>query len=389
MNKISELASILVTKYGLSQKDAEIFVTSMFDVINDRLQNNERQVKIKGLGTFKLTSVSSRESVDINTGERILIEGRNKISFIPETSLKDRVNLPFSQFETVIINDGVDFSDMDPEKENTIIESSFSATESDDTVETNEENDNIVSQNKTVSEFISGTTSSDVYKQNDKNTFTESDKNTKDLNDKNIVCSETTYSNNEIVKNDNNNEQSDNINKSSNRIIYITSSFFLIVLIGVIGYGGYYFKEQLSIRDKKIQELNIIVNKIQSELNKKDKDIVLQSKSNVKNVTMTKPEQDTNTVVAEKAINVIKERIQEEENYNKDPRVRTGAYIISGIAKTVTVKKGETLSSLSRKYLGVGMECYVEAVNDKKEYKEGDKINIPKLKHKRVRKTSE
>ena len=113
MNKISDLASALVTKYDLTQKEAELFVTYMFDVINSGLQNNDKQVKVKGLGTFKIQSVNARESVNVNNGRRIIIEGRNKISFTPETSLKNRVNQPFAQFETVIINDGVDFSDMD------------------------------------------------------------------------------------------------------------------------------------------------------------------------------------------------------------------------------------------------------------------------------------
>ena len=111
MNKMSDLAATLVDKYGLNQKDAEHFVASMFDVINDGLQSADRMVKVKGLGTFKLTSVSPRESVDVNTGERIVIDGRDKISFTPETALRDRVNQPFSQFETVVLNDGVNFSD--------------------------------------------------------------------------------------------------------------------------------------------------------------------------------------------------------------------------------------------------------------------------------------
>lgn len=113
MNKISDLASVLVTKYGLTQKEAELFVTNMFAVIDSGLQSNDKQVKVKGLGTFKIQSVNARESVNVNTGERIIIEGRNKISFTPETSLKNRVNQPFSQFETVVINDGVDFSELE------------------------------------------------------------------------------------------------------------------------------------------------------------------------------------------------------------------------------------------------------------------------------------
>ena len=100
MRNLKDIARYLVDKHELKTSDAERFVLSMIDVINEGLQR-ERQVKIKGLGTFKVTSVSSRESVDINTGERIVIDGRDKISFVPDNSMKELVNRPFSEFETV------------------------------------------------------------------------------------------------------------------------------------------------------------------------------------------------------------------------------------------------------------------------------------------------
>jgi len=126
MSKITALSSILIDKFGLSQKESEAFVVAMFDVIKDSIQQGERTVKVKRLGTFKITSVSSRESIDINSGERITIEARNKISFTPETALRDRVNKPFAQFETVDINEGVDFADLEndtvsEEKEESIV----------------------------------------------------------------------------------------------------------------------------------------------------------------------------------------------------------------------------------------------------------------------------
>ena len=112
MNKISYLSTFIQKKYSLSQKEADNFVSQMFEVISEAL-HTEKQVKIKGLGTFKVMSVSPRESVNVNTGERFVIEGRDKISFTPETSMRDRVNTPFSQFETVVLNDNVDFSEID------------------------------------------------------------------------------------------------------------------------------------------------------------------------------------------------------------------------------------------------------------------------------------
>ena len=115
MAKVSDFASELVGRYGLKEEEATEFISAMFDIICEQLDGADKQVKVKGLGTFKVTSVGARASVDVNTGERIIIEGRNKISFTPEVMLRDRVNRPFVQFETVVLNDGVDFSEIDNE----------------------------------------------------------------------------------------------------------------------------------------------------------------------------------------------------------------------------------------------------------------------------------
>ena len=112
MGKISDLATFLSNKHDIKQKDAEKFISQMFDLLSESL-NEEKQVKIKGLGTFKVTTVKDRASVDVNTGERIIIEGRDKISFTPDASMKNLVNKPFAQFETVILKDGVDFGEID------------------------------------------------------------------------------------------------------------------------------------------------------------------------------------------------------------------------------------------------------------------------------------
>lgn len=111
-NSLTVLAQKLAEKTGISQQDAELFIRKMFDVVNEGLQA-DKQVKMKWLGTFKVTSVKDRESVDVNTGERIVIEGRDKISFTPDTILKEIINKPFAQFETVVVNDGVEFDEID------------------------------------------------------------------------------------------------------------------------------------------------------------------------------------------------------------------------------------------------------------------------------------
>lgn len=111
-NSLTVLAQKLAEKTGISQQDAELFIRKMFDVVNEGLQA-DKQVKMKWLGTFKVTSVKDRESVDVNTGERIVIEGRDKITFTPDTILKEIINKPFAQFETVVVNDGVEFDEID------------------------------------------------------------------------------------------------------------------------------------------------------------------------------------------------------------------------------------------------------------------------------------
>ncbi|MCI7021025.1 MAG: HU family DNA-binding protein, partial [Prevotella sp.] len=117
MAKVNDFARELSEKYGLSLGDASDFVSAMFDVVKEELDGADSSVKIKGFGTFKVSAVGARASVDVNTGERIIIDGRNKISFTPEVLLRDRVNRPFVQFETVVLNDGVDFSEIDEESE--------------------------------------------------------------------------------------------------------------------------------------------------------------------------------------------------------------------------------------------------------------------------------
>ena len=129
MNK-QEIAAKLATRHGLSQKEAESFMTHLVDVLQDALKD-EKMVKIKGLGTFKVTTVNPRASVDVNTGERIVIEGRDKITFTPETSMRDWVNKPFAQFETVVVNEGVSFDEIDAKYETTLdetVESAFDET---------------------------------------------------------------------------------------------------------------------------------------------------------------------------------------------------------------------------------------------------------------------
>jgi nucleoid DNA-binding protein len=135
---IQEFAERLAERKGMSVSDAQRFLTAMLDTINDGLKD-EKIVKVKGLGTFKVIDVKQRKSVDVNTGEEIIIEGRGKITFTPDSIMKDLVNKPFSQFETVVLNEGVDFSEID-----SVSDVDIESSDVEDVVENEEEKDEIV-----------------------------------------------------------------------------------------------------------------------------------------------------------------------------------------------------------------------------------------------------
>lgn len=408
MNKISELSSVLVAKYGLSQKEADAFVVQMFDVINSGLQSSDKQVKVKGLGTFKIQSVNARESIDVNTGERIVIEGRNKISFTPETSLKNRVNLPFSQFETVIINDGVDFSDIENNDDS-------------DNAEVNDGVDNdegSIADESSVLPEESRTKDEDAEAPSDITSDTGDDNNA--LDESPVVSvgqdveepehhdeSEKTPDETDSYEDDipsvpdvsRNEAQAAAYNVQpqtsgehchasgrSNKII-ISLLAFIVLLCGLGIYGMFYYQNKLSHCEDRILELEIVIDNFQEKIKKEN---VPSADSNKHLVTHDSIDRKANESVKDSVAR--KQGVPDDSNeinpdkYNKDPRIRTGAYRIVGIAKTITLKEDRSLSYISKRYLGPGMECYVEAVNEGKTFKKGETVNIPKLKLKKIRK---
>lgn len=408
MNKISELSSVLVAKYGLSQKEADAFVVQMFDVINSGLQSSDKQVKVKGLGTFKIQSVNARESIDVNTGERIVIEGRNKISFTPETSLKNRVNLPFSQFETVIINDGVDFSDIEnnddsdnaevsdgvDNDENGIADESSVPTEesrtkdedaeapSDITSDTGDDN-NALDESPVVS--VGQDVEEPEHHDESEKTPDETDSHEDD------IPSVPDVSRNEAqvaaynVQPQTSGEHCHASGRSNKIIISLLA--FIVLLCGLGIYGMFYYQNKLSHCEDRILELEIVIDNFQEKIKKEN---VPSADSNKHIVTHDSIDRKANESVKDSVAR--KQSVPDDSNeinpdkYNKDPRIRTGAYRIVGIAKTITLKEDRSLSYISKRYLGPGMECYVEAVNEGKTFKKGETVNIPKLKLKKIRK---
>ena len=375
MSKVSitELASKLMEKHGLKRTEAELFIRQFVGVINDGLKN-DKSVKVKGLGTFKVQAVSARKSVDVNTGEAIVIEGRDKISFTAEAVMRDLVNAPFAQFETVIVNDGVDFSEIDAKNEADNTE----AKEPTPTVEPTpaaEPEPAVVEPTPIVEPTPA---------------VEDSDSDTDELEAK---------------------------SKSyKNTIIVLASSLACVVILAVVGFV--YMFSQIEKRDNRIAHLetqtatladrmmkthmspapaanlpaandeadNILAaneqkieaaQKADKENNLKTAEAKPEPKAEPK--AATKPTAEAKAHAAKSAPSILSQSA-----YDKDPRVRTGAYVITGIANTVTVKAGQTMSSLSKTYLGPGMECYLEAVNGgNRELKAGEKIKIPALKTKK------
>lgn len=445
MAKVSDFASELVGRYGLKEEEATEFISAMFDIICEQLDGADKQVKVKGLGTFKVTSVGARASVDVNTGERIIIEGRNKISFTPEVMLRDRVNRPFVQFETVVLNDGVDFSEIDNEFNG----SKQEVAASDSTVETANEtvaNDAEEVAEETVVETIDASVDESVVGAEEDKSDVAIEEKASDVVPENVmdqgqkeeakpeleIESVPEYGHEPMseVEADNSDESqqstvglsSDDSQQSSvessattpqpkevvvaegckqrnPRLMYWFSiaSFVLLIFIGV---GMYFLYEQVKAKNVAIEQLqtklamhsmalkSAAVEPKQGVASKKN--IVADTTDAAKQVAITdaaetvakeevsKPIEKTHEppVAEKKKSNVPKPAA----DYNFDVRVRTGAYIIVGEETSVTVRSGQTLASISRAYLGPGMECYVEVFNNRKEVKPGDKLRIPKLK---------
>lgn len=435
MSKVSiaELASVLMEKHGLKRTEAELFIRQFVGVINDGLKS-DKSVKVKGLGTFKVQAVSARKSVDVNTGEAIVIEGRDKITFTTDTVMRDLVNAPFAQFETVIVNDGVDFSEIDAKHEIDNVETQESTPVADvkpklveepttapviesmpvvdhtPVVKPTEESVSIIEEklDSTVEEkpeSIMIDTQTEVESQpqfiaeDTPPVVVEDDSvNAKEITSVNVE--ETTSKEADETTND---DVDDKAKSYKNTIIILASSLAFVVVLAIVGF--FYMFSQLEKRDNRIEHLEEQTANMVDRMMKTH--VPMSAKAEQKITPKpTKAETEVNIITenekkieaAEKADKLKEEKMKEKKvveekkpttisapsAYDNDPRVRTGAYVITGIANTITVKTGQTMSSLSKTYLGPGMECYLEAVNGgNRELKAGEKIKIPALKTKK------
>ena len=415
MAKVNDFARELSEKYGLSLGDASDFVSAMFDVVKEELDGADSSVKIKGFGTFKVSAVGARASVDVNTGERIIIDGRNKISFTPEVLLRDRVNRPFVQFETVVLNDGVDFSEIDEESEeelDSVIETEPQGVQLSPTAPTSQPTDQPAPAEQPQGVQLSSTAPTGQPTDQSANPQSPSETASKAVNteEHRDMARRLMTPKTETIEEDS--EESDDkttvtapeaddegiviggCRQRSPRIMYVLTiaSFLILVSLGI----GMYFLYQ------RIEEKNHVIDRLESRLYAQQeaaeradaqpavavKDTIVPNDSLRAAELHAVEKAKKDSIAASKSAaeakasqsSVAPSTATTPSDYNYDTRVRTGAYIIVGVAKTVTVQPGQTLASISKAYLGEGMECYVEVLNNRHSVKAGEKLKIPQLK---------
>lgn len=415
MAKVNDFARELSEKYGLSLGDASDFVSAMFDVVKEELDGADSSVKIKGFGTFKVSAVGARASVDVNTGERIIIDGRNKISFTPEVLLRDRVNRPFVQFETVVLNDGVDFSEIDEESEeelDSVIETEPQGVQLSSTAPTSQPTDQPEPAEQPQGVQLSPTAPTGQPTDQSANPQSPSATASKAVNteEHRDMARRLMTPKTETIEEDS--EESDDkttatapeaddegiviggCRQRSPRIMYVLTiaSFLILVSLGI----GMYFLYQ------RIEEKNHVIDRLESRLYAQQeaaeradaqptvavKDTIVPNDSLRAAELHAAEKAKKDSIAASKSAaeakasqsSVAPSTATTPSDYNYDTRVRTGAYIIVGVAKTVTVQPGQTLASISKAYLGEGMECYVEVLNNRHSVKAGEKLKIPQLK---------
>lgn len=402
---IQQLATILVKKNGLSNDDATKFVNAIFDIVKEGLET-DKIVKIKGFGTFKIIDVDPRESVNVNTGERVLINGHQKITFTPDSVMKEMVNRPFAQFETVVLNDGVDFSDID--KQTNTNENNNKQEEEEEEVEDIQEE----TQEEEIQEEVQDIATEENNYKNNKDIIKEevTAEETPESPDEEIVEEAVEETVEEAVEEENveetvvEEETKDAFEeeKGHSYVIILLSIAACLLLMAASAYVGYLY----GIEEGKHQEKTSQISKYSTFLDKQNEDMrakrLAEEAKAIKEAEKAKTDsakQTAKDTVADKATNKEPEKSKKTEvddnnedfsKYNTmDARVRTGAYVIVGIDKYVIVRQGQTVGKIASSLLGPGMSCYLEVLNGVSEnelLKEGTKIKIPKLRHKKAAK---
>ena len=449
---LNTLGKLLADKSGLSQVEAELFIRKMFDVCNQGLEA-DKQVKIKWLGTFKVQATKDRESINVNTGERFTIEGRDKLTFTPDNILKEIVNKPFAQFETVVVNDGVDFDEIDekfgeeqtedaPAQVIDFLDEEKTATPNPEVVvigsekeKEKEAEDELAKQIAIEQAKLERLKQAQLEQERIQKEKLEKEKQEQErleqerLEQEKLELAQQQQALKAVVEpavpasDESEEEEEEEESSNSHHIViprYLVVAVCLIVvaLIGGMGWFAFNYGQMTAQRDHLAMQLNqyhqapakkVPAKPAAAPLSQEQK---LRQKAMEDSIRMAKTAEavklaeksDEESASAEKAKQTeakakaeakekAKDKVEEKatskiasSQYDKDARVRTGAYRIIGVAQTVTVGAGQTLEQISTRYLGSGMECYVEALNGTSTVKAGQKIKIPKLELKKKKK---
>ena len=468
---LNTLGKLLADKSGLSQVEAELFIRKMFDVCNQGLEA-DKQVKIKWLGTFKVQATKDRESINVNTGERFTIEGRDKLTFTPDNILKEIVNKPFAQFETVVVNDGVDFDEIDekfgeeqtedaPAQVIDFLDEEKTATPNPEVVVNGSEKEKekeaedelakqiAIEQAKLEKLKQAQLEQERIQKEKQEQERLEQERleqerleqerleqerlEQKRLEQKRLEQERLEQEKLELAQQQqaqkavvepavpasDESEEEEEEEESSNshhivipRYLVVAVCLIVVALIGGMGWFAFNYGQMTAQRDHLAMQLNqyhqapakkVPAKPAAAPLSQEQK---LRQKAMEDSIRMAKTAEavklaensDEESASAEKAKQTeakekAKDKAEEKatskiasSQYDKDARVRTGAYRIVGVAQTVTVGAGQTLEQISTRYLGSGMECYVEALNGTSTIKAGQKIKIPKLELKKKKK---
>lgn len=408
---MSDLAARLAELTGMSKRKAQLFMSAIVETIQEGI-NNDKMVKIKGLGTFKVIDVDARESVNVNTGERLTINSHQKLTFTPDSAMKDLVNKPFSQFETVVLNDGVEFDDNTESEE----EEAADAVEEQSEEQSEEQvKDEVVEVTPVAKE---AETPAPAVKEEvvvkEKTIITEeptaSEEST--VPEEPVVPEESVASKMSVVPEKTEVIEEPEAPEDSEESRSYWWVWLLLAVVACVGSfaGGYIFGRHMDrnalsedntlktdsvvtapapvvAQNKDILKVDSVKTVIEQVTGQPQQEVKEQPKQEV--VEQSKKE----TVEQPKNETVAQPKKEAEPYWKKyedmDSRVRTGAYDIVGFDHTVKVKSGETMKRLAKRVLGEGMECYIEVFNNissDQPLKEGQDIKIPKLELKKKRK---
>lgn len=360
---IQEVAKVLTERNGLSQREASRFAAEMFAVILNRLQEGD-SVKVKGLGTFKIIVVDSRESVSVRTGERVVIDSHSKVTFTPDAVMKELVNKPFSQFETVVLNDGIEFSDLNEQSE--VAEADVDVDgEEEELKETQvQEVHEVIEQEPEVVEEKPLAIEEEPEVVEEEPEVVEEEPSS--VEERPLI---------ETVDDSIEPEESESDEESRPWGRWLLMALGILLIAGLAAFGGYWYGSQHQSSTKVLPDTVFV------------RDTVYVSELAVDSVSEAESE-----TVEEKPVATEEKPVATEDldpYAAKDERVRLGAYRIVGTAQEITVQAGQTFYSICRAYLGPDMECYIEVYNDlprDPQIKAGQVLKIPKLEWKKRRK---